>query len=291
MKPQGRFADRRPSGRPAPKVRPHREGPLHVEVISVGRELLRGTVQDLNGRYLAQRLSRRGALVHRVTVVDDRVPAIAGALREALGRHPHLVVTSGGLGSAADDLTLEAVAEVLGWPLSVHPGAKAMVEEAYQREYRARRASSPALNETREKMCRIPVGGQPLHNPKGITPGVFCRMPGGAALLCLPGLPRETRDVLDEALPLFEDQAPETFIAQREVEAPLPDESALHPLIERLSEEFPYVWISSRPLVPGKDGALKVVVTLEARGSTEEEADGAVDPAVRRLLALASGSR
>lgn len=290
MKTPERFADRRPSGRPAPKVRPHREGPLHVEILSVGRELLRGNVQDVNGRYLAQRLSRRGALVHRVTVVDDHVPAIAGALREALGRHPHLVITSGGLGSAADDRTLEAVAEVLGCPLSLNARARTMVEEAYQREYRARRVTNAALNETREKMCRLPVGGEPLPNSKGIVPGVFCRLPGGAALLCLPGLPREMRCVLDEALPRFEDQAPETHIAQREVEAPVPDESALHALIERLSEEFPYLWISSRTLVPGKDGALKVVVTLEARGASEPEADSAVDPAVRRLLALASGS-
>jgi molybdopterin-biosynthesis enzyme MoeA-like protein len=78
----------KPEPTDAPKVRPDREGPLHVELILVGRDLLRGQVEDANARFLAGRLSERGALVHRVTFVDDKLRAVAAALREALGRRP-----------------------------------------------------------------------------------------------------------------------------------------------------------------------------------------------------------
>jgi molybdenum cofactor synthesis domain-containing protein len=274
------------SGLPAPKVRPKRSGPLHVEVISVGRELLRGQVADLNAKTIAEFVSRRGGLVHRMTVVDDNARAIAGAVREALIRNPHLVVTSGGLGPASDDLTLSGVAEVLGQPLSMNQQARKMVEEAYLRLQRARQVGTAALNPAREKMCKIPVGSQPIPNEIGIAPGVICKLPGGAAVVCLPGLPDEMRHVLDNAVRILQELTTKVHTAKRELEAPTPDESSLSELIKRLASEFPGLWISSRTLRAGRRG-VSVVVTLEATASTIQEANAVVSGAQRRLLTLA----
>lgn len=270
-----------------PKVRPDRTGPLHVEVIAVGRELLRGRLADGNAKAIAEKLSRCGGLVHRITIVDDNERAIRSAVLEALGRSPHLIITTGGLGPAPDDRTLGAVADALGLPLTLSPPAQSMVEAAYQRLHKSRIARSAGLNLSREKMCRIPIGSTPVPNERGIAPGVVCRLTGGAAVLCLPGHPTEMRTVLDDALELIGERPPKMEIAYREIESPTADESSLRPLLERLAGEYRGLWISSRPVGPGRQGH-KVIVTLEATAATEADANGMVENAVKRLLALAS---
>lgn len=279
----------RPSGEPGPKVRPARSGAVHVEIVAVGRELLRGHVAESNSRDIAETLARRGALVHRVTIVDDLTRAVAAALREALDRNPHLVVTTGGLGPAADDRTLEGVAEALELPLTLHAQARAMVEAAYQRLYEARVVRAAGMTLTREKMARLPVGAIALGNRRGVAPGVLCRLSGGGAVLCLPGSPDQAREVLDEALPLLGDLTPRVAVSRREIESPTSDESSLRPMLEMLSSEFGSIWVSSRPVGPGEHGH-KILITLEATALTREEANGLVESAVRRLLALAAGS-
>ena len=93
----------------APRVIPEHSGPVTAEIISVGRELLNGRVADSNAGTLARLLTRRGAVLHRVTIVGDEEAAIASAIRETLARNRHLVVVSGGLGPAAEDRTMLAV--------------------------------------------------------------------------------------------------------------------------------------------------------------------------------------
>jgi nicotinamide-nucleotide amidase len=259
-------------------------------LICVGRELLRGEIADGNARIVAEAVARRGGTVRRITVVDDRVPEIASALREAFDRNPHLVATTGGLGPAPDDVTLIAVAEALGLPLTSHHQARTMVEAAYQLLHKSGAVASAGLNLAREKMCRLPVGSTALPNSSGIAPGVICRVTGGAAVLCLPGMPREMQSVLAEALTLLGELGPKVCFARRQVETPTADESSLRPMLERLSAEYDGVWISSRPVGPGTQGC-RVLVTLEARAATPENANALVGRVVKRLLALASGSR
>jgi molybdopterin-biosynthesis enzyme MoeA-like protein len=279
----------RRTGRPAPKVRPERSGRLHAELLLVGRDLLRGRVTEANAQQLAGSLARRGALVHRITVVDDTEQAVARAVREALERNPHLLITTGGLGPAPDDRTLVAVSTVLGRPLTLNHQARAMVESAYQRQREAGLVKRDGLNLAREKMCKIPVGSLPVPNDKGVAPGVVCRLPGGAAVVCLPGTPREARSVLEQALQLLKELVPHGRTMLREIEAPTADESELPPLLERLTQEYPNIWISSRPVGSGRRGS-KVVVMLEASAATEAEAEQIIENATGRLLALAAGS-
>jgi len=288
QQPKRASAQRRPSGEPAPKVRPKRTGPVRVELISVGRELLRGKIADGNAQRIARHLTQKGVLIRRITVVDDSSKSIAAALREALERDPHLVVTTGGLGPAEDDRTLAGVCEALELPLTLSGPTKVMVEEAYQRLRASKIVSDGGLTPTREKMCKIPVGSTPVPNPLGVSPGVFVRLPGGAIVLCLPGMPEEMQAVLEAALPMM-NVGLEGQVARREVEAPTSDESQLRPLIDRLTHEFPGVWINSRPAGSRKTGG-RIVIRVEATGETQDDADAAVDGCVKRLLALAAGS-
>ncbi|HKQ62187.1 MAG TPA: molybdopterin-binding protein [Candidatus Polarisedimenticolaceae bacterium] len=281
---------RRPlvSGRPVPKVRPSRTATPRIELICVGAELLRGRVPERNGSELAAQLTDRGGRVARVTVVPDDAVVIAQALREALDRHAQLVVLTGGLGTAPDDVTLEAVGETLGLPLARNHEAQEWVEAGYAEWLRQRRVSSAGLTRTREKLFLLPVGTTPLRNPLGLTPGVVCRLAGGPAVVCLPGAPAEARALLQAAGPLLRELGLKAEVARREIETPTADESALHSLLDRLTEEFPDLWITTRP-EQARSGA-PIVITLEATAASKDAADTAVDVAVRRLLALASGS-
>jgi len=285
-KPAGRPAPRR-SSRPAPKVRPERAGVVAIELISIGRELLRGKIADGNAQRLARLLTQRGASVRRITVVDDAMVSIREALLEALGRDPHLVVTTGGLGPAEDDRTLEGLGAALNLPLVLDVQRKAAVEAGYARLERRHVIQAGGLTAAREKLCRVPVGAKTVENPLGVAPGVVLRLPGGAAVLALPGMPEEMRAVLEAALPTLDlDLRAET--AEREIESPTADEASLEPLLQRLSEEFPAVWIHSRSAGSRRTGA-HIVIRLEATAARREEAEAELDSCVERLLALAAG--
>ncbi len=286
--PPRRPAERRPPSTPAPKVLVPLTGPLHVEIVVVGRELLRGLTVESSAAFVSSWLSRRGALVHRITIVDDRDRAITSAVTEAIERGARLVITTGGLGPAADDRTLGAVADALRLPLAIHPHAKEMVESSFRRLEKSRVVPRSGLTTAREKMCAIPVGSEPVPNEEGIAPGVLVRRPGGVAVLCLPGVPEEGRAVFLAAMDRLRDMAPRGILAEREVEAPTADESSLLPMLDRLAEEFPLVWIKSHPPGFAREDA-KVRISLEAVAASKEEAEALVEGALRRLLALAGG--
>jgi nicotinamide-nucleotide amidase len=161
-----------------------------------------------------------------------------------------------------------------------------MVEAAYRRLHSAGATFTTGLTPAREKMATIPVGSEPIPNERGTAPGVLIRLPGGAAVLCLPGVPDEARSVFGSALERLKDLLPRSVSAERDVEAPTSDESSLRPILDRLVEEFPTVWIKTHAPGFARRGA-KVRVTLQACAPTREEAESAVESALRRLLALA----
>ncbi len=283
------YPSRRPSGEPAPRVMPTREGRVQIEILSIGNDLLRGEVPDANAPAIAARLVRHGAEVRRITVIDDDRKKIASAVREALERSPGMVVLSGGLGPATDDRTLEGVADTLGQPLTMNHQARTMVEKAYRRYESTKQVSSAGLDVDREKPCLIPVGSVPIENAEGIAPGVLCRLSGGTLVLCLPGRPEEMRSVLTAALPQLAELLPRTHIARRRIEAPTPDESRLRSIVNKLSAEYPTMWITSRPPSSRKKGS-KATIVLEAAAATRADAESAVGAAQQRLFALATGA-
>jgi molybdenum cofactor synthesis domain-containing protein len=283
-----RPARKRMSPTPATKVIVDRARPLHAEIVVVGRELLRGQLRDGNAAWIAGELTRRGALVHRVTIVDDLTRSVMNAVAEARERGVHLIVTTGGLGPAQDDRTLEGLADALRLPLTMSSPAKDMVETAYRTLKDARVVGNASLTSARQKMCLLPVGAEAIPNPAGVAPGMILRLTGGAAVVAVPGRPEESRGVFEAAILRLRDLFPLRASAERELEAPTSDESAMRPMLDRLTEEFPGVWVKSHPPASRRKDPIRV--TLQSFAATQKEADSLVDGAVRRLLAL-SGSR
>src|SRR5262245_5258317 len=174
------------SARPAPA--PGNGGPVSIEVLVVGNEVLSGAVADTNSGAVARALLPLGLEVERVTQVGDVPEAIARAAAEAVQRARVLVV-SGGLGPTPDDCTKEA--------LAAHFGSRLELDAETLEEIRRRFAERGlVMSESNRKQALLPEGALKIPNPVGSAPGVHWRLPGCDVFL-LPGVPDELRAMLD----------------------------------------------------------------------------------------------
>lgn len=168
-------------------------GRVRAEIVSVGSELLLGQIIDTNAAFVARHLAAIGLdLFHKVTV-GDNLGRVSEALRTALGR-AHVVITTGGLGPTADDVTREAVAGATGRELVFVPELMAQIEAFF-------RARGFTLSPSNEKQAYIPRGAVALPNPVGTAP-CFIVEDGDRTLISLPGVPREMEHLLlDRVIP------------------------------------------------------------------------------------------
>lgn len=163
-------------------------------IVVTGTEVLSGIISDRNGPWLSERLRELGVDVAHIVVVGDRREDMAAALRFLARERMELIVTSGGLGPTADDLTTEVVADFAGRPLVLDAGLEqriaAIVAPLAQRFPNVDRA---AMARGTRKQAHVPEGATVLE-PVGTAPGVVVPPADGAegpTVLVLPGPPRE----------------------------------------------------------------------------------------------------
>lgn len=159
-------------------------------VVVTGSELLTGTISDRNGPWLSRELVGLGFEVAHVLVVGDRPEDLADALAFGADAGATLVVTSGGLGPTADDLTAEVVASFAGAPLELDEGMRAHIADILAGWASRTGFGGPALEEANRKQAMVPRGAVALA-PVGTAPGLVVSRPGGPLVVVLPGPPRE----------------------------------------------------------------------------------------------------
>lgn len=254
-----------------------------VEILVIGNEVLAGDVLDTNSHWLCQQFAARGARVTRITVVPDDVGVIGEALLAALGRHPALVITCGGLGPTADDLTLAAIAQALGRPLHEDPVAYAMVRDLYALLHARGHVTTAEMTPARAKMARLPAGARALANTVGAAPGVLMTH-DDVLIACLPGVPAEMKDIFHHALwPRLAAAFSGAAYAERTVATDCRDESILAPAVDAVAARHPQVYVKSRAQVYGS--GIADFVTLAARGATPAEAGALIAAAESDLRA------
>ena len=180
---------------------------MKAEIVSVGTELLLGSITDTNATFLAQELSPLGIDLYYVSQVGDNLGRIVEVLGRAWGRSDLTIIT-GGVGPTDDDMTREAIAAMLGET----PEVDEAVVEQVERFFRMRGQAMPAKN--RKQAWLIP-SARPLLNPIGTAPGWFVER-DGRMLASMPGVPREmTRMWREELMPRVKRQLPRTTIVSR----------------------------------------------------------------------------
>ncbi|MGY1727716.1 competence/damage-inducible protein A [Geodermatophilus sp. SYSU D01062] len=173
-------------------------------IVVTGTEVLTGRVADRNGPWLAEELRRAGVDVGSVLVVGDRPDDVRAALAWFASSGVELVVTTGGLGPTADDLTAAVVGEVQGRPLDVDPELEQRVAAVVERLMARRgwRADPEATAAGVRKQAMVPAGATVLE-PVGTAPGLVVPPAdgrGGPVVVVLPGPPSELQGMWPAAL-------------------------------------------------------------------------------------------
>jgi nicotinamide-nucleotide amidase len=173
---------------------------IRAGIIVTGTEVLTGRISDSNGPWVSEQLAERGVEVAHILVVADRPDDLEAALRFLAAEEMDLIVTTGGLGPTADDLTAEVVARFAGRELLLD----GVVEERIAEVLRgfARRGGfdfdEEAVMEANRKQAMVPEGAIAL-DPVGTAPGLV--VPAGErVVIVLPGPPRELRPMWPRAL-------------------------------------------------------------------------------------------
>jgi nicotinamide-nucleotide amidase len=165
----------------------------NCEIITIGTELLLGQILDTNTTYLAQELGRIGISVRFRTAVGDLPHEMEQVIEDAVQRC-EMVITTGGLGPTKDDLTREAVAKIAGVDLEFRKDLMAQIEQVFKRY-------GYNMPESNRRQAFVPVGSQAIPNPVGTAPA-FIREVRGKPIICLPGVPRELKYLLNrEVIP------------------------------------------------------------------------------------------
>jgi nicotinamide-nucleotide amidase len=173
-------------------------GRPRAAVVLTGSELVTGVIADANGPWLAHELTARGFEVAHLVVVGDRPDDLAGALRFAADAGCVLVVTSGGLGPTADDLTGEVVARFAGVDLVLDEALRqriATIVAAFPRSGLDVAARDAGVR----KQALVPRGAVALE-PVGTAPGLVVSPARGPLVVVLPGPPRELTGMWPAAL-------------------------------------------------------------------------------------------
>ncbi len=168
-------------------------------VVVTGSELLTGVISDRNGPFLATELGRLGFEVAHLLVVGDRPDDLTAALSFVADAGAALVVTSGGLGPTADDLTAEVVASFAGVDLVLDEPMREHIAGILAGWARRTGFDGPALEEANRKQAMVPRGAVALM-PVGTAPGLVVSCPDGPLVVVLPGPPRELQGMWPAAL-------------------------------------------------------------------------------------------
>jgi nicotinamide-nucleotide amidase len=241
---------------------------VRCSVIAVGTELLLGQIVDTNSSWIGEQLAANGIDSLIQVKVGDNRDRIVQTLRSVLAE-ADAVVMCGGLGPTHDDLTREAISEVMGQPLELHDDIAEVIRNIF--ESRGRRM---AENNLRQAM--VPRGATVIPQTRGTAPGLMCPV-GDKVIYAVPGVPHEMHDMMERAvLPDLRRRGGDTsVIASRVIRTWGESESGLNERLDPVIDELETLGNPTLAfLASGWEG---IKVRLTAKGVTTEAARELLD--------------
>ena len=174
---------------------------VRAGIVVTGTEVLTGRIVDRNGPWLSEQLAERGVEVAHILVVADRPDDLEAALRFMAAEGMDLIITSGGLGPTADDLTAEVVGRFSGREMVLDEEVEEKIAEilrGFARRAGVMRFDPEALREANRKQAVVPEGSTAL-DPIGTAPGLVVPA-GDSVVVVLPGPPRELQPMWPAAV-------------------------------------------------------------------------------------------
>lgn len=242
---------------------------MNCEILNVGTELLLGDILNTNAQFLSQELAKLGIGVQYISTVGDNEYRLKRSIMNAL-EHSDIVITTGGLGPTADDITKEVCSDVFGMELELHQESLENMKAYFGR-------FNHAMPLTNEKQAYMPKGAIIFKNKFGTAPGCVIEK-DKKLIIMLPGPPRELVPMFNEYVNPFLQKFSNSIIVSHRVRTFGIGESALAEKVSDLLD-------NSNPTVApyAKDGEALLRVTAKAK--TKEEAEKMIDPIVENLNA------
>ena len=248
---------------------------MRCSVVAVGTELLLGQIVDTNSSWIGEQLAANGIDSLLQVKVGDNHQRIVDVVRSAL-READAVIMCGGLGPTHDDLTREAIAEVMGVELVMHDDIAQVIRHIF--ESRGRRMADNNLQQ-----AMVPVGATVIHQTRGTAPGLMCPV-GDKVIYAVPGVPHEMQDMMERAiLPDLRARSGDTsVIASRVIRTWGESESGLNerlnPIIAQLEE------VGNPTLAFLASGWEGIKVRLTAKGADSQQAHAVLDEWQAKVL-------
>ena len=259
---------------------------MRVEIVAIGTELLLGQIADTNSAWLGQALAAAGVDSHYHQAVGDNHERILLALRTALSRSDAVIIC-GGLGPTQDDITREAIAEIMGVELERHEE----IVEAIRAMFGSR---GRTMAENNLRQADVPKGASVITQERGTAPGLICPL-GNKVMYAVPGVPYEMEDMFVRGiLPDLRSRMGaegSAVICSRVLRTWGAAESAL---AEAIASRFEHHETSESGLTVAflASGIEGIKVRLTAKAPTEAEAEAllaAEEVEVRALIVAAFG--
>ena len=171
---------------------------IRAGIVVTGTEVLTGRISDRNGPWISEQLAGHGVEVAHILIVGDRPEDLEAGLRFLAAEGMDLIVTSGGLGPTADDLTAEVVARFAGRELVLDEEMLEKIAEILRGFAKRFRLDEAAVMEANRKQAMVPEGSVAL-DPEGTAPGLVVPA-GDQVVIVLPGPPRELQPMWEAAL-------------------------------------------------------------------------------------------
>jgi competence/damage-inducible protein CinA-like protein len=246
---------------------------VRAEIVAVGTELLLGQIANTNARWMSEQLAAIGVDVLHQQVVGDNLERVVDSLRLATSR-ADTVIVCGGLGPTEDDLTRDAIAELVGAPLVRHPELEEMLREKF------RGFAHEAMPENNLRQADVPAGVRTILPERGTAPGLAVVTRDGISLYAVPGVPEEMIEMMEGAiLPELAARTGGTSIVSIVLRVTGKGESAV---AETLQDLFV---ASVNPTIAYLADMGEVRVRLTAKAATDDEAKALLAPLAEEVRA------
>ena len=236
---------------------------MNAEIISVGTELLLGDILNTNAQFLSQELANLGITIRNQRVVGDNEERLLKTLDEAF-KESDLVITTGGLGPTADDITKEVVCKHFGYELELHQESLDYVVDFFNK-------IGKAMAEENRKQAYFPKENTIiLKNDFGTAPGAIITK-GEKIAIVLPGPPREVKPMFNNYVVPFLKSKSNSVIKSKALRIfGVPEQTMANMAGKYLDGQNPTV----APYAKEND----VLLRITAKGNSEKECEDLIKP-------------
>lgn len=236
---------------------------MNAHIIIIGDEILLGRVTDTNSGTIARTLTATGWTIGHIATVGDDRNAISAAVNEALAA-ADLVITTGGLGPTRDDITKGVLTDVFGGHLTLHQPTLDNVCRIFEQR-------GLQMNDLTRSQAMVPDSCRVITNELGTAPIMWFERADGKVLVAMPGVPFETRGMLERAVAAEIERRfhPERTTHRGEITAVNISESALAERLAPFEDALPAGCHLAYLPSPGI-----IVLRLDADGTGKQEFNG-----------------